>query len=213
MHLLDTDQLVTFIAINDTGSHAGAAVKVNKSQSAISMQMKRLEEAVGKPLFRRVGRTNQLTAEGDQLLGYAYRIIALNERAMAALTQPELEGRVRIGTPDDYAEQFLPDILSRFSQTHPRVEVEVVCEVSGGLWRRIKADRLDLAIVNKAFLKGGVIGTLFRIEPLHWVTSAQSPGSRRSNPAPCLSSPMAAPGARQPKMPLMPLAALTALLI
>ena len=171
MALLDSDQLMTFIAIHETGSHAGAAQKVNKSQSAISMQMKRLEETVGKPLFQRVGRTNQLTLEGEQLLGYAQRIIGLNERALAALTQPELEGRIRVGAPDDYAEQFLPVILSRFSQTHPRVEVEVVCETSVGLSRRIIADKLDLAIVNKDFLRGGAKGQLFRVEPLHWVTS------------------------------------------
>ena len=171
MALLDTDQLVTFVAINDTGSHANAALKVNKSQSAISMQMKRLEETVGKALFQRVGRSNQLTEEGEQLLQFAQRIITLNERALAALTQPELAGRVRIGAPDDYAEQFLPTILSRFSQTHPRVEVEVVCETSGGLARRIIAEKLDLAIVNKFMLRGNMKGQIFRIEPLHWVTS------------------------------------------
>jgi len=171
MAILDSDQLTTFIAICETGSHANAALKVNKSQSAISMQMKRLEETVGKPLFKRIGRTNQLTPEGEQLLGYAQRIIGLNERAIAALTQPELEGRIRVGAPDDYAEQFLPVILSRFSQTHPRVEVEVVCETSIGLCRRIAAEKLDLAIVNKDLLKGEAKGQLFRVEPLHWVTS------------------------------------------
>ncbi len=173
MATLDTDQLVTFVAISDSGSHAKAALRVNKSQSAISMQMRRLEETVGKPLFRRVGRNNQLTPEGEQLLGYAQRIITLNERAMASLARPELEGRIRIGAPDDYAEQFLPVVLSRFSQTNPRVEVEVVCEISGGLARRIAADRLDLAIVNKDSLQGDEKGQLFRVEPLHWVTSMQ----------------------------------------
>jgi len=171
MALLDPDQLVTFIAINDTGSHANAANRVNKRQSAISVQMKRLEETSGKPLFQRIGRANQLTPEGQHLLEFARRIIALNERALAALSQPELEGRIRVGAPDDYAEQFLPVILSHFSQTHPRVEVEVVCEISGGLSRRIMANQLDLAIVNKDLLKGDAKGTLFRVEPLHWVTS------------------------------------------
>ncbi len=171
MLLLDTDQLVTFIAIDETGSHANAAARVNKSQSAISMQMKRLEETVGKSLFQRIGRTNQLTPEGEHLLDFARRIIALNEQAIAALTKPDLEGRIRIGAPDDYAEQFLPVILSHFSQTHPRVEVEVVCETSCGLWQRIKNNKLDLAIVNEDFVKGNVEGQLFRVEPLHWVTS------------------------------------------
>ncbi len=169
--LLDHDQLLTFVAICETGSHANAALRVNKSQSAVSMQMKRLEERVGKPLFQRVGRSNQLTPEGELLLEHAQRIIALNERALAALTQPELEGRIRVGAPDDYAEQFLPAILSRFSQTHSRVEVEVVCEISAELARRIAADRLDLAIVNKELIKGDMKGELLRIEPLHWVTS------------------------------------------
>jgi DNA-binding transcriptional LysR family regulator len=169
MALLDTDQLVTFIAINDTGSHAAAAQRVNKSQSAVSMQMRRLEETIGKPLFRRVGRSNELTAEGEHLLEFAHRIIALNERAVAALTKPELEGRIRIGTPDDYAEQFLPGVLSRFSQSHPRIEVEVVCEVSLRLGERIEQDKLDLAIVNQDVVSGK--GQLFRSEQLYWVSS------------------------------------------
>lgn len=169
MTTLDTDQLLTFIAIGESGSHAAAARKVNKSQSAVSMQMRRLEETVGKPLFRRNGRNNELTAEGKHLLEFAHRIIALNDRALAAINQPELEGRVRIGTPDDYAEQFLPSILSRFSKTHPRIEVEVVCEISSALARRIDTDKLDLAIVNQDVLPDK--GQLFRIEQLYWVTS------------------------------------------
>lgn len=169
MQLLDMDQLATFVAIAETGSHAAAAHRVNRSQSAVSMQMKRLEETLDKRLFRRIGRNNHLTPEGEQLLDFAQRILALNERAINALTCPELEGRVRIGAPDDYAEQFLPNILSRFSQSHPRVEVEVVCEISSRLGARIEAGKLDLAIVNQTVVDGK--GQLFRIEPLQWVTS------------------------------------------
>ncbi|MFN3443504.1 MAG: LysR family transcriptional regulator, partial [Rhizobium rosettiformans] len=97
---LDIDQLQTFIAIVDTGSFTKAAGRVFKTQSAVSMQMRRLEERVGKQLFIKDGRGNRLTADGDKLLNYARRIIRLNSEAIAAFDDNRLEGTLRIGTPD-----------------------------------------------------------------------------------------------------------------
>ena len=104
---LDIDQLHTFIAIVDTGSFTKAADRVFKTQSAVSMQMRRLEERIGKQLFAKDGRGNRLTAEGEKLMNYARRIIRLNNEAIAAFDDNRLEGTLRIGTPDDYADRYL----------------------------------------------------------------------------------------------------------
>lgn len=146
--LLDIDQLRTFIAIAETGSFTKAADVVHKTQSAVSMQMKRLEERVGKPIFARDGRASRLTEEGERLLDYARRIVKLNLEAMASLTSAELSGRVRLGVPDDYADRYLPEIMARFSATHPNVELTVVCDPSIDLIDRIDTGDLDLAIIT-----------------------------------------------------------------
>jgi len=102
--LIDIDQLRTFIAIVETGSFTKAAEVVHKTQSAVSMQMKRLEERLSRPIFARDGRASKLTDDGERLLDYARRIVKLNVEALAAFNDAELTGRVRLGVPDDYAE-------------------------------------------------------------------------------------------------------------
>src|SRR6202790_1213873 len=146
--LLDSDQLRTFIAIVETGSFTRAAEVVHKTQSAVSMQMKRLEERLGKAIFARDGRASKLTEDGDRLLDYARRIIKLNVEALAAFDDAELAGRVRLGLPDDYADRYLPEIMARFSRAYPSVELTIVCEPSVDLLERIDANELDLAIVT-----------------------------------------------------------------
>ena len=103
--LLDVDQLRTFVAIVETGSFTRAAEVVQKTQSAVSMQMKRLEERLERPIFARDGRASKLTEDGERLLDYARRIVKLNAEALAAFSNPELSGVVRLGVPDDYAEK------------------------------------------------------------------------------------------------------------
>ena len=128
--LMDVDHLRSFIAIAETGSFTRAAELVHKTQSAVSMQMKRLEERVGRPIFVRDGRASRLTDDGERLLDYARRIVKLNVEALAAFSDGELRGRVRLGVPDDYADRFLPEIMARFSRAYPGVELTVVCEPS-----------------------------------------------------------------------------------
>jgi DNA-binding transcriptional LysR family regulator len=140
--LIDVDQLRTFIAIVETGSFTKAAEVVHKTQSAVSMQMKRLEERLGKAIFARDGRASKLTEDGDRLLDYARRIIKLNVEALAAFDDAELAGRVRLGLPDDYADRYLPEIMARFSRAYPSVELTVTCEPSG---RTGRADRFQRA--------------------------------------------------------------------
>ena len=143
--LIDVDQLRTFIAIVETGSFTKAAEVVHKTQSAVSMQMKRLEERLGKAIFARDGRASKLTEDGDRLLDYARRIIKLNVEALAAFDDAELAGRVRLGLPDDYADRYLPEIMARFSRAYPSVELTVTCEPSVELVERIDSNELDLA--------------------------------------------------------------------
>ena len=167
---LDLDQLRTFVAIAETGSFTRAAEVVFKTQSAVSMQMRRLEERIGKPIFIRDGRASRLSEDGERLLGYARRMVRLSEETIAAFDETELSGSVRLGTPDDYAERFLPEVLARFSRSNPRVEVSVICEQSLELIQLARAGELELAIVTNCG-EGAV--EVIRQEPLLWVASNQ----------------------------------------
>ncbi len=171
MALLDIDQLRTFLAIVDTGTFTRAAVTVHKTQSAVSMQIKKLEETVGRPLFDREGRSSRLTEDGEKLADYARRIVRLASDAMASFAEAELAGRVRLGVPDDYADRYLPEILARFSQSNPRVEVTVVCEPTPMLVDRINASDLDIAIITQTETRG--YASVVRRERLLWVTSSR----------------------------------------
>jgi len=169
MATLDPDLLRTFVAIAESGSFSRAAERVARTQSAVSMQMKRLEEAVDRPLFMKVGRHNALTPDGERLLDYSVRILRLQDEALRSLTSPLLSGHVRLGTPDDYADRFLPPILARFARTHPRVDLSVRCLGSLELTAAIERDELDLAIVTHC--EGSCAGEIIRREPLYWVYS------------------------------------------
>ena len=166
--LLDVDQLRTFIAIAETGSFTKAADIVHKTQSAVSMQMKRLEERLDRSIFARDGRASKLTEDGERLLDYARRIVKLNVETIAAFSD-ELTGRVRLGVPDDYADRYLPEIMARFSRAYPAIELTVLCEETICLLERIKANELDLAIITNC--TGSMTAENFRQERLLWATS------------------------------------------
>ena len=165
---LDLDQLQTFITIADMGSFTRAADEVHRTQSAVSMQMRRLEERVGKQLFAKEGRTNRLTEDGERLLSYARRLIRLNRETLAAFDDASLEGHIRIGTPDDYADRFLPEIMARFLRSNPRVELSVTCEPTANLVEQIKRGQLDIALITHDDARGSEV---VRREPLLWVGS------------------------------------------
>ena len=170
MHMLDIDQLRSLIAISDTGSFTRAADVVFKTQSAVSMQMKRLEEQLGRAIFAKEGRGAKLTEDGERLLDYARKIVRLSGECVASFSDAVLSGRVRLGVPDDYADRYLPEILVRFTRSHPKVEVTVMCEPSPMLIERIHGSELDLAIIsmNRPRESAEVV----RHERLLWVTSA-----------------------------------------
>ncbi|MGE3145480.1 MAG: LysR substrate-binding domain-containing protein [Pseudorhodoplanes sp.] len=179
--MIDVDQLRTFIAIAETGSFTKAADVVHKTQSAVSMQMKRLEERLQKPIFARDGRASKLTDDGERLLDYARRIVKLNLEALATFAGPELAGSVRLGVPDDYADRYLPEIMARFSRAYPGVELTVICEPTSDLLERIDLSELDLAIITTC--DGQRPSETFRRERLLWVTSNRH-GTHREEPLP-----------------------------
>src|SRR5271155_2490313 len=172
--MLDTDQLRSFLAIVDCGSFTRGAERGHKTQSAVSMHVRRLEEQLGCALFVKHGRGARLTAEGERLIEFARRIIQVEAGALAAVSRKGLRGAVRLGIPDDYAESFLAEILARFNRRHPLVEVSVVCEASTDLGPQVAAGALDLALItDHEGLKGL---ELLREEPLVWVASARFRG-------------------------------------
>ena len=167
--MLDTDQLRSFLAIVDTGSFTRAAERVHKTQSAVSMHMRRLEEQLGCELFLKQGRGVKLSGEGERLIDYARRMLQIEASALASIAQKGLAGRVRLGMPDDYAEPFLADILCSFSHRNPLVEVMVVCEGSRALARRIEIADLDLAVVTDCDSMASI--EIVREEPMVWIAS------------------------------------------
>lgn len=168
---LEPDLLRSFVAIAETGSFTAAASRVHRTQSAVSMQIKRLEDQLGRSLFARDGRSVSLTRDGDTLLLHARQILRLHLEALAAFDPDALAGEVTFGAPDDYASTFLPRILACFAESHARVHVNVVCQPSTELLCRLADRAVDLALVTQGSGERG--GTLVHREPLVWVTSAR----------------------------------------
>ena len=167
---LQIDWLKCFVAVVDTGSLSSAATEVHRSQSAVSMQLKKLESAVDAQLLLRGPRQHQLTPQGARLLGYARRLLDLHAEAQTALRGTELSGRVRLGVPDDYAAKYLTPVLKRFASHFGEVEIELDCEQSTSLIPRVAQGELDLALVSRDHARRG---TLLFHEPMVWVGSPQ----------------------------------------
>ncbi len=166
---LDLDQLQSFCAIADCGSFTEAARRVNKTQSAVSMQIKRLEERLGHTLFSREGRSVTLTHHGEVLYERARKMLRTNAEILDHFNDGDLAGSIRFGVPDDYAVRLLPVILSSFQRTHPRIAVDVSCMASEQLLEGMKAGRYDLIVFTQGTDQN--FGELFRTEKMFWVAS------------------------------------------
>ena len=147
---LEIDLLRTFAAVADTGSFTAAAELVARTQSAVSLQVKRLEEAVGQRVFERTSRSLALTAAGETLLGYARRILELNDESVRRIAEPPVEGVIRLGITEYFVPGELPRILARFAALYPRVGLEVRMGLSSELRRAMSAKELDAVIVRLA---------------------------------------------------------------
>jgi DNA-binding transcriptional LysR family regulator len=143
---LNMDVLRTFVTGLELGSFSKAAQRLGRSQSAISTQLRRLEEQAGKTLFKKSGRGLALTSAGESLLSYAKRILELNDEAIDGLKDAEVEGWVRLGIPQDFAEGWLTGVLGQFARSHPKVRVEVRAEQNIAILDRLVQGELDLAL-------------------------------------------------------------------
>lgn len=143
---LEIDVLKTFVAIAETGSFSKAAQRVHRTPSAVSMQVKKLEEMLGRPMFNRDSRSVKITVDGERLLRYARRILALNSEVVGQFVVPSMRGTVRLGATDDYGSRLLPVILRRFADSHPNVSVDVVVENSNLLTQMLEEGKLDVVM-------------------------------------------------------------------
>jgi DNA-binding transcriptional LysR family regulator len=167
---LQIDWLKCFVTVVDTGSLSNAAPELYRSQSAVSMQLKKLEEALHCQLLIRTHRQIELTSQGQLLLGYARRILDLHAEAQMAFHGDELKGRIRLGVPDDYAAKYLTPVLKRFAPRYGGVEIELICEQSTSLIPRVETGDIDLALISRDNARQG---TLLFHEPMVWVGSPQ----------------------------------------
>src|SRR3954469_2232383 len=141
--MLDPDLLRTFVCIAEEGSFTRAGQRVARTQSAVSMQLQRLEGQLGQRLISRgKGGTVHLTAHGQFLLERARELLALNDEIWSSFKTPSVQGTVRLGTPDDYALRYLPHILRRFAESHPSVQVDVLCLPSHELVTKLRDGEL-----------------------------------------------------------------------
>jgi len=171
------DALRSFVVGIDAGSFARAAERLGRSTSAVSAQLKKLEEQAGTPLLRKSGRGLALTDGGEALMSYARRLLALNDEAVSAVSGLELEGWVRLGLQEDFGETILPQVLGRFARAHPKVRIEGRVARNDELKAKIASGQLDLALAwddGAENTRAQPIASL----PLHWLGPAEADGLR-----------------------------------
>ena len=167
---LQIDWLRAFVAVVDTGSLSAAAPLLYRSQSAVSMQIKKLETVLGRSVLLRGPRQMEITPTGIELLTYARRMLELQAEAHAALFGPNLTGKIRLGVPDDYASTYLTPVLRSFASRYLDVEIDLTCEQSTSLIPKVQRGELDVVLVSQ----NGVQNSQFLFdEPLVWVGATQ----------------------------------------
>jgi DNA-binding transcriptional LysR family regulator len=157
MQTLDLAIMRTLLAAVETGSFAAAARKVGRSESAVSLQIKRLEEQIGEPVFLRTGKQMTLTGAGARLVEYARRLLDLNDEALSVTSETSIDGTVTLGVPHDVTETWLPAVIEGFRRSHPSATLKVVEGRSAILLRRLADDQIDLAIVFSASRPGNAL--------------------------------------------------------
>lgn len=188
---LDLDLVRTFVTIAGVGNFTRAAETLRRQQSTISLQVQRLEDALGQKLIDRNPRSVRLTSEGETFLAYARRLLDLNDEVVARVNEPQMHGVVRLGTPEDFATHHLPGVLARFAQAYPAVALEVTCDLTLNLLERFRKGAFDLALIKRERLSdaGGI--RVWR-EPLVWVRADRDFWSTEGrlplvvSPSPCV---------------------------
>lgn len=186
---IDTLLLKSFISIAETGTFSHAAQVVGRTQSALSLQIKKLEEGLGCKLFDRSARRVKLTEQGEIFMGYAKNILQLQWEAYSRLKEPDIEGEIRLGTPEDFATHYLPEVLSSFRLHHPRVQLNVSCDLTLNLIEGFRCSNYDIILIKRD-PKAAKGGTKVWREPLVWAASdrhkPEEPLSLVLSPQPCI---------------------------
>jgi DNA-binding transcriptional LysR family regulator len=183
---IDTITLQCFLAVAETGSFTKAAERVGRTQSAISQQMAKLENLLGKTLLSRE-KPFSLTQEGEIFLSYARQIYSLHREVVDRFKEPDLEGEVRFGLPESFASIFLSDILVEFSRIHPRILLKIECDLTLNLFERFKKQEFDLVLVKMSRPEDFPNGVDVWSEPLEWVGSKAI--IEQAKPVPLVLSP------------------------
>ncbi|MBL7480356.1 LysR substrate-binding domain-containing protein [Legionella bononiensis] len=165
---LDTVTLQCFLAVAETQSFTKAAARVGRTQSAISQQIAKLENLIEKQLITR-GRELSLTPDGELFLGYAKRIYELHRESLDRFKTPELQGELRFGLPEDFASMMLSEVLVEFSRLHPRIMLNVECDLTLNLIERFHQDEFDLILIKTTEKKQITEGVNVWNEPVEWV--------------------------------------------
>lgn len=166
---LDIDLLRTFVVIAKEGNFTRAAERLMRQQSTVSLQLKRLEEILSQRLIDRTPRSVELTAEGEAVLIHAQRMLDLNDEVVAMTHEPLMHGLVRLGAPEHFATHHLPDILARFVQAYPTVELEVTCDLTLNLLRDFRRKKFEIILIKRERASGTEGLRVWR-EPLVWVS-------------------------------------------
>lgn len=172
MRLLDLALLRNFAVVARAGSISLAALQVGRTQSALSMQMHRLEDLIGQALLHRSGSGVRLTAAGEKLLVHAESLLARHDEILADMGGTALKGSVSLGCPEDYSIAFLPDLLRSFCALHPHVELRMVCAPTTELRPLLHRRQIDIALVS---LSDPENGEVIRKESFVWVANAAEP--------------------------------------
>jgi len=176
---LPTDVLRTLVTIVDLGSFTKAGDKLGRTQPAISLQIRKLEDAVGHRVFDTSGRSCQLTPDGEILVRYARQLLCLNDEAVARLQRRPATGRLRIGLPVDYAVDFFQRVLTNFLEEHRDVEIEIACDVSSSILKMLSNDDLDIAIAMSEGPSSPALAFSWAERPI-WVAASGSDVRLRS---------------------------------
>lgn len=178
---LDLGTLRSFVTIADAGSMTRAATRLFMTQSAISMQIKRLEKSLGFRVLERSAQGMSPTSEGEQLLHFANQMLAINDEAMGRLTSPDFEGQIRLGVPGDVIYPHIPRILRSFSREYPRVQVKLSSEQTFNLKSEFKQGKQDIVLTTEK--SAGAGGRIISTQPLIW-TGAEAGVAWKKRPLP-----------------------------
>lgn len=188
--ITDTDLaelLRSFVSVVDSGGFTRAGERVHRTQSTVSQQIKRLEDDVGQPLLNRSGKDVTPTEAGERLLSYARRLLSLAEEARDVMAQPDSQGAIRLGIPEDFAAYQLAQLLAAFSRSHPGLRLDVRADQSTYLRRDLERGDIDLALLKRdAGEKGGIAVWPERV---HWVTSKAHPIDANVSSVPLIGFP------------------------